>query len=127
MNGLPVPILFVSADQINAQMPFQAIGDVTLILRTPGGQSDNFNLVIEPNAPSVFWEGAGRKPISPPWFGTTTTNWSRRPIRFTAGRIRRSGDYLTGLGPTSPAKWARPAGACSGCVAVPADSHPGAG
>ena len=59
VNGLPVPILFVSPNQVNAQMPFQAIGDVTLILRTPGGQSDNFNLVIEPNAPSVFLASGG--------------------------------------------------------------------
>ena len=76
VNGLPVPILFVSPNQVNAQMPFQAIGDVTLILRTPGGQSNNFNLVIEPNAPSVFlrlgWSG---RPTSPPWSATTITNW----------------------------------------------------
>ena len=37
VNGQPVPVLFVSPDQVNAQMPFQAIGDVTLILHTPGG------------------------------------------------------------------------------------------
>ena len=59
VNGLPVPILFVSPNQVNAQMPYQAIGDVTLILRTPGGQSDNYNLVIEPNAPSVFMATVG--------------------------------------------------------------------
>ncbi len=39
VNGLPVPILFVSPTQVNAQMPFQAVGDVTLILHTPGGTS----------------------------------------------------------------------------------------
>ena len=54
VNGLPVPILFVSPNQVNAQMPFEAVGNVTLILRTPGGTSDNYNLVVEPNAPSVF-------------------------------------------------------------------------
>ncbi len=59
VNGLPVPILFVSPTQVNAQMPFQAIGDVTLILRTPGGISNSFNLVIEPNAPSVFSASVG--------------------------------------------------------------------
>ena len=76
VNGLPVPILFVSPDQVNAQMPFQAIGDVTLILRTPGGQSNNYNLVIEPNAPSVFLPARlVRKPTSPPSSATTTTNW----------------------------------------------------
>ena len=75
VNGLPVPILYVSPNQVNAQMPFQAIGNVTLILRTPGGQSDNYNLVVEPNAPSVFLATVARKPTSPPWSATTTTNW----------------------------------------------------
>ncbi len=76
VNGLPVPILFVSPDQVNAQMPFQAIGDVTLILRTPGGQSNNYNLVIQPNAPSVFlaWRLVPT-PTFPRWSATTTTNW----------------------------------------------------
>ena len=49
-----MPILFVSPTQVNAQMPFEAIGDVTLILETPGGSSDNYNLVVQANAPSIF-------------------------------------------------------------------------
>jgi uncharacterized protein (TIGR03437 family) len=49
-----MPILFVSPTQVNAQMPFEAIGNVTLILLTPGGTSDNYNLQVIPNAPSVF-------------------------------------------------------------------------
>jgi hypothetical protein len=44
VNGVPVPMLFASSEQINAQMPYQVDGNVTLILRTPGGVSDNFNL-----------------------------------------------------------------------------------
>ncbi len=54
VNGLPMPILFVSPNQVNAQIPFQTVGNVTLILRTPGGTSDNYNLQILPGAPSVF-------------------------------------------------------------------------
>jgi len=54
VNGLPVPVLFVSPGQVNAQMPFEMIGDVTMILRTPGGVSDNFNLAVLPGAPAVF-------------------------------------------------------------------------
>ncbi len=61
VNGLPMPILFVSSSQVNAQMPFQAIGNVTLILHTPGGTSNNYNLVIEPNAPSVFLATVGQQ------------------------------------------------------------------
>ena len=54
VNGLPVPILFVSGNQVNAQLPFQSAGNVQLILRTPGGVSDTFNLTVLPVAPSVF-------------------------------------------------------------------------
>ena len=54
INGLPVPVLFVSPTQINAQLPYQATGNVTMILETPGGISDNFNLTILPQAPGVF-------------------------------------------------------------------------
>ncbi|MEO8027220.1 MAG: hypothetical protein ABI823_12140, partial [Bryobacteraceae bacterium] len=57
VNGLPVPIVFVSPKQINAQLPFEAVGNVTLIVRTPGGVSDNFNLVILPTAPRIFLSG----------------------------------------------------------------------
>ena len=55
INGLPVPVLFVSPTQINAQLPYQATGNVTMILETPGGISDNFNLTIQPQAPGVFY------------------------------------------------------------------------
>jgi uncharacterized protein (TIGR03437 family) len=54
VNGLPMPILFVSPNQVNAQMPFEADGNETLILWTPGGTSDNYNLQIATTAPSVF-------------------------------------------------------------------------
>jgi uncharacterized protein (TIGR03437 family) len=54
VNGLPVPVLFVSPGQVNAQIPFEMIGDVAMVLRTPGGVSDNFNLTILPGAPAVF-------------------------------------------------------------------------
>lgn len=103
MNGLPVPILFVSPDQVNAQMPFQAIGDVTLVLRTPGGQSNNFNLVIEPNAPSVFLGGAGPDTSIP----TVVRNDDNELVTPSHPIHRKSNTalviYLTGLGPTSPA------------------------
>src|ERR1700722_6910344 len=103
VNGLPVPILYVSPDQVNAQMPFQAIGDVTLILRTPGGQSNNYNLVIEPNAPSVFLSGVGPDTNIP----TVVRNDDGELVTPSHPIHRKSNTalviYLTGLGPTSPA------------------------
>jgi uncharacterized protein (TIGR03437 family) len=58
VNGVPVPILFVSPSQVNAQMPFNVEGNVTMILRTPGGVSDNFNLTVLPTGPGVFHSGS---------------------------------------------------------------------
>jgi uncharacterized protein (TIGR03437 family) len=103
VDGLPVPILFVSPTQVNAQMPFQAVGDVTLVLRTPGGISNSFNLVIEPNAPSVFYGTAGPDNNVP-----TVVRFSDNELITPSHPIHReSGSalviYLTGLGQTYPA------------------------
>jgi uncharacterized protein (TIGR03437 family) len=103
VNGLAVPILYVSPNQVNAQMPYQEIGDVTLILRTPGGQSNNFNVVIEPNAPSVFLASVGSETNIP----TVIRNDDNELVTPSHPIHRNSNTalviYLTGLGPTSPA------------------------
>jgi uncharacterized protein (TIGR03437 family) len=102
VNGQPMPILFVSPNQVNAQMPFQAIGDVTLILRTPGGISDSYNLVILPNAPSVFLGSAGPETNVP----TVVRNDDHQLVTPSNPIHRKSNTalviYLTGLGQTSP-------------------------
>jgi len=103
VNGQPVPILFVSPDQVNAQLPTQAVGDVTLILRTPGGISNNFNLVIEPNAPAVLTATVGAETNIP----TVVRNDDHELVTPSHPIHRQSGSalviYLTGLGQTSPA------------------------
>ncbi len=38
-------------------MPAQALGDVTVQVHTPGGISDNYNMVVQPTAPAVFLAG----------------------------------------------------------------------
>jgi len=102
VNGLPVPILFVSPNQVNAQMPFEAIGNVSMILRTPGGSSDTFNIVVLPTAPSVFRSGVAGPNTDLPTI-----------IRNSNGELVTDTDpvhpddvlviFLTGMGPTSPA------------------------
>jgi uncharacterized protein (TIGR03437 family) len=57
VNGVPVPVLFVSSGQINGQLPFNVDGNAQMTLRTPGGISDNFNFSILPAAPSIFRSG----------------------------------------------------------------------
>lgn len=63
VNGVPVPMIFVSSSQINAQLPFQAVGNVSMILRTPGGVSDSYNLTILPAAPSIFRSADANAPL----------------------------------------------------------------
>lgn len=102
VNGQPIPLIFVSPTQINAQMPFQAVGDETVVVHTPGGTSDNYNLVVQPNAPAVFLSG-----VAGPANNLPTV------IRLANGQLATDsnpihpGDtlviYVTGLGQTNPA------------------------
>lgn len=104
VNGLPVPVLFVSPTQINAQMPFEEEGNVTLILRTPGGVSNNFNFVVLPNAPSIFLSGTAGPETNIP----TVVRNDDGQLVTDSNPIHRDSNtalviYLTGLGPTNPA------------------------
>ncbi len=100
VNGVPMPLIFVSEKQVNAQLPFNIDGNVTMILRTPGGVSDNFNLQVLPTAPGVFRQqvdGLGEVPsiINIRNGGLVTgSNPVKREDRITI--------FLTGLGRTSP-------------------------
>ena len=103
VNGLPVPMLFVSPNQINAQMPFEAVGDVTLMLRTPGGTSNNLNIQVLPGAPTVFMSGAAGPETNLP----TIIRSDNGQLVTDSNPIHRNANeyiviYLTGLGQTSP-------------------------
>lgn len=101
INGLPLPVLFVSPTQINAQLPFQATGDVAMILRTPGGVSDTYNLTIQPQAPSVFRTALPELEGEVPHVVRAVNNL---PVTD-SNPIRRNDTltiYLTGLGQTNP-------------------------
>ncbi len=104
VNGLPVPVLFVSPNQVNAQMPFEEVGNVTLVLRTPGGTSNNYNAVVLPNAPSVFRASV---PQSQAVIPTVVRNDDGLLVTESHPIHRKSGTalviYLTGLGQTNPA------------------------
>ncbi len=58
VNGLPIPLLYVSPQQINAQLPFNVQGNATLAIHTPGGIGNNYLFNIQSIAPSVFQSGA---------------------------------------------------------------------
>ena len=100
VNGVGVPMLFVSSRQINAQLPFNVDGNATMVLRTPGGVSDNLNLVIRSNAPSVFRSG-----VAGPDTGIPTVVRARNNELVTPANPIHPDDritiYLTGMGRTS--------------------------
>jgi uncharacterized protein (TIGR03437 family) len=102
VNGVPVPMLFASSQQINAQLPYQVDGNVTMILRTPGGVSDNFNLTILPAAPSIFRSASNGVDNQLPTVIRARNNdvvTVSNPIHFDDVVIL----YLNGMGNTTPA------------------------
>lgn len=102
VNGLPIPLIFVSGTEINAQIPFEIAGSTTLILRTPGGVSDNFNLAVQPTAPSIFRTiiAGIEGPVA------TIVNGRNGLLATNSNPVKRNDNiviYLTGLGKTNPA------------------------
>ena len=102
VNGVAVPVLFVSSQQINGQLPFNVDGNAQMTLRTPGGISDNFNFSILPAAPSVFRSG-----VAGPTTGLATITRADNGELVTPTNPVHPGDsiviWATGLGRTSPA------------------------
>ncbi len=101
VNGVPLPVLFVSSGQINGQLPFNVDGNASMTLRTPGGISDNFNFTILPAAPSVFRSGSAG-----PETGLATITRADNGQLITPTNPVHPGDtiiiWATGLGRTSP-------------------------
>lgn len=97
INGAVAPVVFSSPDRINAQLPFNVAGTVTLVLRTPGGPSDPFRLRTTPGAPGVFRSGPGATPTIVRSLNNELVTLSN-PIHGGDGLVI----YATGLGRTDP-------------------------
>jgi uncharacterized protein (TIGR03437 family) len=100
VNGQPVPMIFVSPGQINGQMPYQTVGNVTLIVHTPGGVSDNYNLTVPSAAPAIF-----RAEITPGNAFPTVVRAANNLMATDSNPLHRDEVvviYLTGLGKVSP-------------------------
>jgi len=102
VNGAPIPLLFVSSQQINAQLPFNVAGTATLAIITPGGVSGNYYFTVYPTAPSVFLSGTAG-----PLTGLATIVRYDNGQLVTATNPLHANDivsiYLTGMGATTPA------------------------
>jgi uncharacterized protein (TIGR03437 family) len=100
VNGQPVPMIFVSPSQINGQMPYQTVGNVTLIVHTPGGVSDNYNLTVPSTAPAIF-----RAEVTPGAAFPTVVRAANNLMATDSNPVHRNDTlviYLTGLGKVSP-------------------------
>ena len=101
VNGIAVPMLFVSAQQINGQLPANANGNATMTLYTPGGISNSFYFSISPTAPSIFRSGTAG-----PETGLATIFRNDNGQLITPTNPIHPGDiiviYATGMGRTSP-------------------------
>ena len=102
VNGTPIPLLYTSSGQINAQLPFNVTGNATMTMHTPGGISSNFLFTVEPTAPSVFMSGAAG-----PQTGLALVFRNANNQLVTPTNPLHPGDavtiYLTGMGQTTPA------------------------
>jgi len=101
VNGIAVPMLFVSSQQINGQLPANVNGNATMTLFTPGGISNNFYFSILPAAPSIFRTG-----MAGPETGLATIFRNDNGQLITPTNPIHPGDiiiiYATGMGRTSP-------------------------
>jgi uncharacterized protein (TIGR03437 family) len=101
VNGSLAPVIFSSADKINAQIPWNAGGSTTLILRTPGGSSDAIRVRVIPGAPGIFRSGTAGPESGIPTIVRATNN----ELVTVSNPIHRGDDliiYVTGLGRTNP-------------------------
>jgi len=102
VNGSPIPLLYVSPSQINAQLPFNADGNTTLTIHAPGGISNNYLLSVQPTAPSIFMSGTAG-----PETGLALVIRDNNNQLVTPTNPLHPKDtvtiYLTGMGQTSPA------------------------
>jgi uncharacterized protein (TIGR03437 family) len=107
VNGSPIPLLYVSPGQINAQLPFDATGNATLTIHTPAGVSNNFLLTVEAAAPSIFATTSGTEML-----GLVVRNTNGQLVTPTNPIHPKDAItiYLTGMGQTFPAI---PAGAAA--------------
>ncbi|HWE50112.1 MAG TPA: IPT/TIG domain-containing protein [Bryobacteraceae bacterium] len=59
--GILAPLLYVSATQINFQVPSSAgAGDVNVVVNGPGGASAAFSMTVTAAAPSIYQYGSGQ-------------------------------------------------------------------
>lgn len=102
VNGVPTPMMFVSPGQVNAQIPYTIDGNATIVLRTPGGVSDNYYVQVRSTAPTVFRSSL---PGTGSIIATVVRKRNNELVTLSNPVHRGEGVvvYLTGMGRTFPA------------------------
>jgi uncharacterized protein (TIGR03437 family) len=64
VNGVVAPLLFVSPQQINAQIPLETLaGPATIVVRALGAVSAPVTVTVRAAAPGVFTDGKGQAAV----------------------------------------------------------------
>jgi uncharacterized protein (TIGR03437 family) len=101
VNGTPIPLLYVSTQQVNAQLPNNVVGSATMAIYTAGGESDSFYFTVSPTAPSIFLSGTA----GPETGLATVVRWNDQELVTPTNPIHPNDYveiYLTGMGATMP-------------------------
>jgi uncharacterized protein (TIGR03437 family) len=99
LNGNPIPVQYVSATQINVQIPYDApLGDATLTVVANGQKGNTVSLNIQPTAPALLPYQGG------PYVIAQTASGGFEG--YSPSAPAHAGDtlvlYAVGLGATSP-------------------------
>jgi uncharacterized protein (TIGR03437 family) len=98
INGVPVPLLFVSATQINAQAPFElAAGTATVVVRTGALESEAAKVDVRAVAPGILAPGGGSHALAVNYPGGVL-NSAQNPVHPGEYVVV----YLTGQGQVNP-------------------------
>lgn len=96
LNGVPIPLLFVSPGQINGQMPFEAAGDTAVLeVLTPTANSQVVTVPTARTQPGVFFDAASGYAAAV--YGDGLVAWRRAARPGEAVQL-----FATGLGPVEP-------------------------
>jgi len=100
-NNIAVPLIRVSPNEIDAQLPYEVTGAAKLIVGAPGGKSAPFSFNVPATAPAVFQNGQAGDFSGLPQIYRAANNQLvdfTNPIHPNDTLII----YATGLGQTSP-------------------------
>ncbi len=93
-NGIPAPLLYVSARQINAQVPWEVSGEAQVAVTVNGASVGQFSVATAPTAPGVFTTAGQAQALHADGTLASVSNPAAAGETLTV--------YANGLGPVTP-------------------------